>query len=139
MHQELSDRRRTRVLEDLRNEDPVTRRTAAWLAARLSIAEAEVLLVERLCTDQSDVRAAAAFALGELRVPRTIPALIAALEHGDFDVRSTAGWALVRFGEQAIPSRRVEHGTRRRGELVVLCARELDLGLRLAHLLRRDL
>lgn len=103
MHQELNDRRRTRVLEDLRNDDPVTRRTAAWLAARLSIAEAEVLLVERLCTDQSDVRAAAAFALGELRVPRTIPALIAALEHGDFDVRSTAGWALVRFGEQAIP------------------------------------
>ncbi|MFO0649581.1 MAG: HEAT repeat domain-containing protein [Polyangiales bacterium] len=46
----------------------------------------------------ADVRAAAYWAIDQLRAPEAIPALLAGLDDPDFFVRSNAGWALVHLG-----------------------------------------
>lgn len=46
----------------------------------------------------ADVRAAAYWAIDQLRTPEAVPALLAGLDDPDFFVRSNAGWALVHLG-----------------------------------------
>jgi TIR domain/HEAT repeats len=49
------------------------------------------------------VRERAAWALDNLKEPKAIPSLVAALNDEDFSVRSSAGWALVHLGSAAKP------------------------------------
>jgi HEAT repeat protein len=49
--------------------------------------------------DERDVRKAAAYALGELRDPRALPGLVAALQDPIADVRYNAAIAVARFGD----------------------------------------
>ncbi len=92
-----------RALDNLRSPDPDVRRLALFLAGREGLVEAKSRAVNLMLTDEEpDVRAAAAWALDQFSHPATIPALVDALADPVFDIRSNAGWALVRMGEMAV-------------------------------------
>lgn len=52
---------------------------------------------------EKQVRERAAWALDMMQHPASIPALLDALSDAEFQVRSSAGWALVHFGEPIVP------------------------------------
>lgn len=90
-----------RVLDNLRHDDPDVRRVNLFLAATermtVTIPRAVTLL---LTDDDPTVRAAAAYALDQINNVDTAAALILALYDDHFDVRSNAGWGLVKMGRR---------------------------------------
>ncbi len=71
-----------------------------------SLAEARDVdgLETMLAADEQEARVEAAHALGRLRRPRTVPALVSAMGDAQVRVRQAAAQALTRIGEPAVPA-----------------------------------
>jgi hypothetical protein len=79
------------------------RTTVMVLIARGQMFEYTGALIEALGDSEVEVRAAAAWALGELKARTAASALLQAMHDPSADVRSNAGWALVYLGEWVVP------------------------------------
>lgn len=82
------------LIEQLRSDNPKTRRTAADALGEAGIAAAAPHIIPLLKDTDDYVRQAAARALGELKAKDAVTPLIAALKDPDPYVRSYAAWAL---------------------------------------------
>jgi HEAT repeat protein len=92
------------VINRLRSKDPKERRLGLMLAGtRCEYAAVPLCSRALLTEDDAEMRGLAAWALGILCSPVTVPALIEALYDPIFDVRSNAGWALVHIAQRTIP------------------------------------
>lgn len=92
----------TELLASLRSDDPRTQILATRRCARLKpMALLDALLALGESPD-AEVRAAAYWAIDQMRVATAIPRLVRALHDPDFVARSNAGWALVNLGEAVI-------------------------------------
>ena len=90
------------LLQDLRAGDAASRRKAAeWLGSIGPRAPAEPLL-QALTDGSSEVRAAAATSLGQIRDPRAIPGLVRLLGEPDEKTGRAASEALQGFGPAAV-------------------------------------
>lgn len=80
---------------------------AQWKIAQLSVADPVSSLSDVLANEVSaNRRMWAAFRLGELKQPDTIPVLIQALDDENRDVRGRSAAALIRIGDAALPELR---------------------------------
>jgi len=90
-----------RVLDNLRHDDPDVRRVNLFLAAKERMTATIPRAVTLLLTDDDPtVRAAAAYTLDRINNVDTASTLILALYDDSFDVRSNAGWGLVKMGRR---------------------------------------
>jgi serine/threonine protein kinase len=108
------------LAETLRSEiddaDPGVRTRALRIVGVRGVSGLIDLAIARMLDDaDSDVRAAAAWAIDQLDDPAAIPALLKALHDPSWGVRSDAGWALVHLGPQVIPAVREVHETTKNG------------------------
>jgi hypothetical protein len=90
-----------RVLDNLRHDDPDVRRVNLFLAAKEQITTTIPRAITLMLTDDdASVRAAAAYALDQINNVDTAASLLLALHDDSFDVRSNAGWGLVKMGRR---------------------------------------
>jgi HEAT repeat protein len=89
--------------EALRSNDPATSETSAALLGELRAKEAVPDLVAYLRSDQPR-RYAAAWALGEIKDPSSIPVLVSSLSDANFGVVKASTRALINIGRKATPA-----------------------------------
>lgn len=87
-----------RLFSELKSEDVVTRRAAAYELGGIRARDAVRPLIALLSDKDVTVREAAAFALGQIADPAATEPLVRALTDDDFEVRASAAFALGMIG-----------------------------------------
>ena len=95
---------RSELRAGLTSGEPRTQILAARRSARANDRELVDAMLPLGDSDDAEVRAAAYWAIDQLRVEAAIPRLVEALGDEDFFARSNAGWALVHLGPTVVPA-----------------------------------
>ena len=93
----------SRLRAELMSADPSVQILAARWYARAKPSELVDDLIELGRSPDAEVRAAAWWAIDQMRAAAAIPQLVEGLDDPDFVARSNAGWALVHIGPEVLP------------------------------------
>lgn len=100
---ELGERAVPYLLEEVGTEDRIRREHVVAALGSLKARQGAQAVARVLADRKLERRYVAAWALGEIGDPSTVPTLVAALDDPDAEVRRHAVRALIRFGSEAVP------------------------------------